>query len=143
MSTDNTPQRQTIGVIAQGSWAGADAGAVAEGTVRTWNQIARQLAPVIGEAGFRALYTRALHLTKSTYPWLAASQKPEQISTPFTALRESLEHHELTEAGDASHALLATFTQLLGTFIGEGLTGRLLGSVRGDGGPKPEQDTRK
>jgi hypothetical protein len=129
--------------VAQGFRAGAGAEAVAEEAVRTWDQIARQLVPIIGEGGFRALYARGLHLTRSTYPWLAATQEPEQASTPFTGLRMSLERREFTEAKDASDALLVTFTELLATFIGPGLTSRILLSVRGDSGPKTSQETRK
>lgn len=143
MSTNNTLYRPLPGNIAtQGSGAGADAGAVAEAAIRKWDQIARQLAPIIGEGGFRALYVRGLHLTRSTYPWLPVAQEPDQ-TTPFTSLRVSLQGRESTEARDASNALLVTFTELLATFIGEGLTTRLLSSVRADDGNKAGQETRK
>jgi hypothetical protein len=143
MSTDDTFRRQMFANIGtQGSGAGANAEAVTEAAIRTWDEIARQLAPIIGEGGFRALSARALHLTRSTYPWLAA-QEAEQTSSPFTNLGVSLQRCGYSEARDASNALLVTFTELLATFIGQGLTTRLLRSVRADSSSKPAQDTKK
>jgi hypothetical protein len=139
MSTDNTLYRQLVGsVTAEASRAGADSVAVAEATVRTWDQMARRLAPIIGEGGFRALYARGLHLTRSKYPWLAVTQEPPTM--PFAGLKVSLQRREFTEARDASNALLVTFTELLATFIGEGLTKRLLSSGHADDGLKGAQE---
>jgi hypothetical protein len=142
MSTNNAFRPQMIRkIVAQDS--GADARAVAEEAVGAWEQIARVLAPIIGEGGFRALYARGLYLTRPKYPWLAATHGREQTDSPFSGLRVSLERRELTEAREASSALLVTFTELLATFIGEELTRRLLGSVRGYDGPRPSPETRK
>jgi hypothetical protein len=55
----------------------------------------------------------------------------------------TLQHRNYAEARDASNALLITFTGLLTTFIGEGLTTRVLRSVRADGDVRPAQATKK
>ena len=123
-------------IVTQVFGSGADPKAVAEAAVRTWDQIARELSPIIGEAGFRALYARALHLTTSIYPWLAATEQQHQSSGPFTDLRAGLQRCNYTGAVDASNALLVTFTELLATLIGEALTTRILHSVRANDGPQ-------
>lgn len=130
-------QRQTIQRLLseKAGGSGADSSAIADAAVRTWTRAASVLAPLIGEGGMRALYTRSLHLTRSTFPWLATVEEPAQVDAPFTDLRASLEHREPVEAIDASTALLVTFAELLVTLIGEALSMRLLSSAWADGDP--------
>lgn len=118
----------------------AEANRVAEAVVRTWDEVAGRLAPIIGEQGFRVLYKRSLHVNASTFPWLAPAQTPPADS-PFADLRLRLERETPARAEEASRALFATFTGLLNTLIGEALTTRLLASVPGQGGPdEPPQE---
>lgn len=112
---------------------GADSSAIADAAIRTWTGAASELAQLIGEGGVRALYTRSLHLTRSTFPWLPAVEEPAQKDAPFAALRASLERRAPVEAINASTAFLVTFSELLVTLIGEALSTRLLRSAWADG----------
>lgn len=132
-----------MGQLAAPGFGSAEATVIADETLRTWDQIARQLAPIVGAGGFRALYARGLHLTRATYPWLAAVQGTEQADQPFIRLKLSLQGRDAAEARAAGNALLATFTELLVTFIGERLTTRLLSSVHTTDSPRPRQETTK
>ena len=96
--------------------------------MRGWERAHVQLAPIIGEGGFRVLFARALHLTSKDHPWLELS--PE-AGEPFVHLQASMAAQSTQEADKAGHALLATFTGLLHALIGESLTGRLLVSDAG------------
>jgi hypothetical protein len=143
ISMDNRLEEHTmVHLVAQGSET-AEAAAIAEEALRTWDHIARRLSPIVGDGGFRALYARGLHLTRVTYPWLAAVQGDEQASEPIIRLKLSLQRRDAADAKAASVALLATFTELLCTFVGEGLTTRLLSSVRAADSPRPAQETTK
>jgi len=115
--------------------AGADAKAVADVGVRAWERVTSQFAPLIGEGGVDALYARSLHLTRSTFPWLAVPQEPRQTDSPYTDLKLSLERREPNEAREAISALLVTFAELLTALIGETLTTRILSSAWANGGP--------
>ena len=106
-----------------------DASAVAEATVITWRQVAAQLAPVIGVRGVDVLFSRSLHLTSTTYVWLALARNHEDAATLLTSFKERLEARGAVAAAEASLAVLLTFTDLLATLIGESLTERLLGPV--------------
>jgi hypothetical protein len=119
----------------------ADAKAVAEAASKRWEEIAERIAPIIGERGFRALYARSIHLAQASFPWLAPPAGPEQAHSFFATLTESLERQPPRVAADAQRALLLTFTQLLGAFIGGALTSRLLQSAPPDGdADKPAQE---
>lgn len=115
----------------------AEADRVAEAAVRTWDEVAGRLAPIIGEQEFRVLYKRSLRVTASTFPWLAAAP----ADSPFADLGLRLEREAPARAEQASRALFDTFTGLLIALIGEALTTRLLASVPSYGGPdKPLQE---
>lgn len=97
--------------------------------LQAWRQIAQQLCPLIGESGFCALFGRAVHVVGPDHAWLAPQQpcrSPEQL---FAMLEEVMSSVDAGRAAAANDILLRTFTQLLATLIGEGLTQRLLASV--------------
>lgn len=79
---------------------------------------------MIGEDGFRILFSRALHLTRSEFPWLARDQKV--AGGPFAELKGSLEGQTQERAQEATRRLLVAFTELLNGLIGESLAARLM-----------------
>jgi len=94
-----------------------------------WRRISHQLCPLIGESGFCALFGRAIHVIGPAHAWLAPQppcRSPEQL---FALLEERLATVEPGLAAATNDVLLRTFTQLLATLIGEGLTQRLLASA--------------
>jgi hypothetical protein len=92
-----------------------------------WQQIAGQLAPVIGARGVEVLFGRALHLTARRFPWLPTIAHVNSDAS-LEALKTCLAGRSAPEASDAGETLLLTFTGLLAGMIGESLTGRLLGA---------------
>lgn len=139
--------RQTL---ARRAGDGATAEAIAEAAISTWSGVVFHLAPIIGEGGVGSLYARSVHLTRASFPWLAASStlqpasRVQQTDWPFINLRMSLAQREPAEASNASSALLDTFLELLATLIGEPLTARLLRSLLDDTGRNgPAQEIKQ
>jgi len=104
----------------------ADAAAVAAAARRAYDDLVRVLAPLIGQVGIDALGARAVHLAQREYPWLAKTRDPEQAESSLTDVSTSLEQQDPALAAEAAAAVLATFTGLLATLIGEPLTARLM-----------------
>jgi hypothetical protein len=105
---------------------GADA--TVEATAATWRLMAAQLAPVIGARGLEALFGRALHMTSTTYPWLAVGDDRSGAGR-LPGIAECFARQDPASAAEASYTLLLTFSELLTTLIGESLTTRLLAPV--------------
>jgi hypothetical protein len=104
----------------------ADAAALAAAARRAYDDLARVVTPVIGQAGVEALTGRALHLAQRDYPWLRDTRGPEPAEGPFTRVVFTLERQDPAVAAEAAGSVFATLTGLLVTFIGEPLTLRLL-----------------
>ena len=100
--------------------------------VQLWASLALELIPIVGEAGFTILYSRSLHITQRTYPWIAASSAPQAPDSQFDSLKTQLEAQHCTEAGQAFEALLVTFIGILALLIGEPLTNGMLHAAWGD-----------
>ena len=130
MTIDDMPQRQELisGLISHEQ--------VANITLQLWESMASELIPLIGKDGFAILFDRCLHLTRSSFPWLADSHGAQSADSEFASLKMSLEGRDVAEAGEASEALLATFTNLLEMLIGEPLTAVVLLAAWGDGAAK-------
>ena len=127
MKTDDRLQRQMIsGRISQRPEE------VAKITIQLWEAMESELTPLIGKDGFSILYVRSLHLTRSSFPWLATGHSAQPSDSQFTPLRTSFEGRPFSEAGEASKALLATFTDILAVLIGEPLTTGILVAAWGD-----------
>lgn len=104
-----------------------DATGIATSVLVTWQQVARQLAPVIGVRGANVLFARALHLASVTFPWLPGDDEPaERLEA---VLRERLEAQPVASAFEAGCSVLQILTQLLSDLIGEPLSERLLTPV--------------
>jgi hypothetical protein len=104
----------------------ADASAVAAAARALCEQLARTLAPLIGDAGVAAICARALYLVKRQFPGLAPARAANQGEGPFAHLQTFLEHQEPAVAMEAAVAVLTTVFGLLASFVGESLTARLL-----------------
>ena len=88
-------------------------------TCRVCERLRRPLTHLVGSAGVISLWQRALTLAKRECPALGGVRVVEDASLV------GLEG----EAAKASSALVAHLVQLLVTFIGEGLTRRLLHDI--------------
>lgn len=117
-----------------------DANAVAEATINTWHQMAARLMPVIGTRVVEVLFSRSLHLTSLSIPWLSIVGDYGDTSVLLAALKTRLAERKTEDAEEASHALLLTFTELLTTLIGKPLTERLLAPVWVHPSPESERE---
>ncbi len=113
-------------MLAREAGPGASAPAIAAAARRLCEHFAEHLTPLIGDAGVRAICARSLHLGQRNVPGGAAVPAFDQGDTPFVLLERSLEHQEPAAATEAAVAVLAAAGELLASFIGEGLTARLL-----------------
>jgi hypothetical protein len=105
---------------------GGDGRAIAAAAHRLCERFARQVSPLIGDAGVAAIWARSLHLTEQQFPSLAPLRSSDQSDAPFSHLQVSLEKQEPTVGTRAAVGLLTTAGDLLALFIGESLTTRLL-----------------
>jgi hypothetical protein len=101
-----------------------DAPAIALAARRLCERFAQELTPIIGDAGVSAICSRSLHLARRQFPSVASI--PADGDGPFARVQESLQGLEPSVASDAAIAVLTTASNLLDSFIGEGLTTRLL-----------------
>jgi hypothetical protein len=126
MTSDNMRQRAFRRMLAREAGTGADSRAIAAAAHRLSERFAEQLTPLIGAAGVAAICARSLHLTQRNVRGLAPVRASAQGDAPFALLQRLLEQQEPAAATEAAVVLLATVSELLTSFIGEGLTTRLL-----------------
>ena len=118
--------------------AGRDSAALALAIEHACARLRERLVPLIGRIGFAALFRRALHLAQGEFPALDKLTVAEGAEPCIAGAREFAAAHAddpgLVETALA--AILAQFIALLGVFVGEVLTRRVLaerwpGSVGG------------
>lgn len=103
-----------------------DAAAFATAAVHVYDQAAQELIPLIGELGVNALAARSVRLVQREFPWLTVTQGIGPEVSPLAQVRVDLERQASAVALTAAVALIFTFSELLSTFVGAPLTGRLL-----------------
>ena len=119
-------RRLARSVLARHAGATADATAVAAAASRAYDDLARVLAPVIGDVGVAALTDRAMHLAVGRYPWLPSSE-PGAADIRFSKVIEALSRQDdPASAAEAAAAIFESILGLLATFIGEPLAARLV-----------------
>lgn len=108
--------------------AGGAAGGARDGELllRPWRRLAHRLVPLIGDSGFCALHGRAARLVHDRYDWLGNTGAARTFAQLIALLGERYAEVDAVTAESANEALLATFTGLLASLIGEALTLRLL-----------------
>jgi hypothetical protein len=129
MTSNDTRQRAFRRMLAREAGTGADAPAIAAAYRRLYERFAQQFTPLIGDVGVAAIFARSLHLSRRNVPELEplrASDKPGKRDAPFVLLEAFLQQQEPASATEAAVAVLAMAGELLASFIGEGLTTRLL-----------------
>jgi len=127
--THEERQQMIVKVLAPASGSATGAAGIAARTLWSWERVAFHLTPLIGEAGFQSLYARAVHLTIPHCPGLTPARQAQPMEALFLKLKEDLESMDAAEAARSSNLVLATFTELLSTLIGESLTSRILHSA--------------
>ena len=127
MTSDHVRQRVFRRMLEREVGTGADVPAIAAAARRLCEHFAEQLTPLIGDAGVAAICARSLHLTELNARGLASVRaSPQGADAPFARLQLFLEQQGPAAATEAAVAVLATASELLASFIGEGLTTSLL-----------------
>jgi len=100
---------------------------------RLLDELSRRLAQVIGHSGVKAVFLRAVTLCKPEFPFLDERIVPlgrgEGMAEP---LRVCLQEQAPEVIRQVSVTLLATFSGVLATVIGDRLTLSLLQQIRPD-----------
>ncbi len=102
---------------------------VADATLHLWEQLAPALISIIGEGGFKPLYTRSLRLAVRQHPWMAPDPTKSVIRERFADLQACLQRQDATLARLGSVSLFTIFLDVLASLIGEELTTYLLHSA--------------
>lgn len=126
MTSDNIRQRAFRRMLAREAGTGPTAPAIGAAARRLCEHFAEQLTPLIGDAGVAAICARSLHLAERKVRGLASVRTSPRDDAPFALLQLSLEQLDPAAATEAGVAVLATASELLASFIGEGLTTSLL-----------------
>ena len=113
-------------LLARQAGTEADPAAVAAAARRLWEDFARRLTPLIGDAGVVAICGRSLQLAEQRFPGLAPALAAGQDGEPFTHIQHFLEHQDPVVAIRAAVTVLAVASEVLASFIGETLTRLLL-----------------
>lgn len=108
-----------------------DPGAVADVSIRLWQQLAAALNQIIGERGVESMYARSLHQSQKQFAWLTL-HPPQTLATAMTLLRSDLLGQPVPQACAASTAMLVHFITTLILLIGELLTNSILRQAWGD-----------
>jgi hypothetical protein len=125
-AADRALRQVTMRLLLRQAGPDAEARGVAAATRRSFDELADILTPLIGKLGVDALVARAVHLTRREYPWLDDTGDAGRADGPIERISLSLANQEPALGIEAAGAVLATFTGLLVTLIGEPLTARLL-----------------
>jgi hypothetical protein len=100
-----------------------------EVATRIHEKLLQHLAPVIGENGFQVLFARTVRLTKPRFPGMHEAPTNGPSEAFLDQLCACMKKQAPAAITDIVMALLFTFISLLSTFIGEGLTWRLLSNA--------------
>jgi hypothetical protein len=111
----------------------SDPEVVAEAVVALCTQLSNRLSPIIGSRGVQSIFARSLKLLRADFPALnvrdLAGSDAWHDGRFAATLRESLRHMDPAAARLCGEGVLVTFTDLLATMVGAGLTWRLLSDV--------------
>jgi hypothetical protein len=117
-------------LLARETATGVPAGAPAAAAGRVHRCLFESLAPIVGDAGVRALLARSARLNRATHPALAdvlaVTEPPAPHDQVAQDLVASLSKLDPVAASAAGTALYATFLGLLASFIGDALVSRLV-----------------
>lgn len=100
-----------------------------DATLRVLNKLRLHLVKLVGATGFEALFNRSLTLAKNEVPWLKAVELKSNGAFEGLDDGSSLNQNSSEAARVGCVTLVAWILALLVTFIGEGLTLRLLSNV--------------
>src|ERR1700737_4209523 len=121
MATIETPWHQTIRTAITQRSDSLDVtqrpDATLDVSIALWERLAAELIAIIGEGGVQALYSRSIHITRATFPWIVISHPWQRTESRFLELKVSFSRRNDAEVSEASIALLVTFVDLLASLV--------------------------
>jgi hypothetical protein len=123
---NNDDKRQELILARLASRPDASHDAIVAQALETWEKLATHLSPLIGEAGFTALYGRAVRLVSAEHAGLAIGAPLQSVDRLLLRMHDSFAAMDADLLGQANCALLSRFSQLLAGLIGDALTTQLL-----------------
>ncbi len=117
-------------LLSHGSAGGGHPREPAAAAGRVYTSLFKSLAPIVGDAGVRALLARSARLRRAELPALAdvlaLTEPPAPHQKVTQELAATLGKLDPAAASAAATALYATFLGLLTSFIGDRLVSQLL-----------------
>lgn len=135
-----TPAAQNIASILHASGNTENITEATDVAARVFEALRIRLSSVLGNGGYSTLLKRALRLTHPDFPWLGGAIA-DSGGGPPTGRVPVESGTSAVETVRGYSALLARLTGLLGTFVGEELTNRLLVAVWQDLKSAPAEDS--
>ena len=112
-----------------GEVIGPDNAILAAAAERAMQRLAEPLGRLLGVDGYWGLLRRAVHVARTESPLLQELAVAPISAGGLDGLHAAVRDADPTVARDALTAILANLVWLLVTFIGEGLTRRILGEA--------------
>ena len=104
---------------------GAD---TAIGAIAVWRAVFRKLGPLIGPLSTELLFARTLANHASAFPWLPQAA-PGATRSLFADFERCLVGRPFDEVAEVNRALLSSYTEVLASLIGDGLTVRFMEAI--------------
>jgi len=101
-------------------------------SIDLWERLASTLVLTIGTDGFQSLFSRSVHITGKTFPWMMPGHAFHAVESEFVGLRTCLEGQGSEESSAASASLLNSFIDMLALLLGEQLTKGILNTAWGN-----------
>jgi hypothetical protein len=112
-------------------------------TERIYQRLYLRLAPLIGSVGVEALFARSVNLaTAGLCLFAPAASETGPNPDRGRQLRDFLQRQKPERAAELAAEMLATFFALMTTFIGEGLTTKILGDAGFEIHESPKEKNR-
>lgn len=94
---------------------------VSRRSMQLWRGVHQQLAPIVGDNGFMALFCRCVDLCGARFKWLRNTAARSSPQHSFDALGTQLAERSAAEGLAASRSLFSMFYELLQLLVGESL----------------------
>lgn len=100
-----------------------------EQIITLWEGLAAELTRIIGDGGFRILFTRSTSLAKEKFSWLEKCPFQLQDDSPSRYFKVCFAGRDIGEMRTANALIVSEFIETLSSLVGNTLTNNLLGSA--------------
>lgn len=97
-----------------------------EKIVVLWEQLATELGSIIGDGGFRILFTRSASLASEKFSWLENCPVQLQEDSPALYFKTCFTGREIVEMRNANALIVSAFTDTLASLVGNPIAANLV-----------------